>query len=136
MGRQLALLLTAALLALSRPALAHHSFAMFDQDNPIDLEGVVEGFKFTNPHSFIVLVVKQADGGAQTWNLEGTSPANLARAGWSSKSLKPGDEIKGKIWPLRSGAPGGGWSAVNVTFRDGRPIAEPPKETVAERPKE
>jgi hypothetical protein len=136
MGRQLALLLVAATLAVSAPALAHHSFAMFDQDHPVDLEGVVREFKFINPHTFIVLEVKQADGSIQTWNLEGRSPANLTRAGWSVKSLKAGDEIKAKIWPLRSGAPGGGWDAANVTFRDGRPIAEPPKVTVAERPKE
>jgi hypothetical protein len=136
MGRPLALLLVAAMLAVSAPALAHHSFAMFDQNNPVDLEGVVREFKFTNPHTFIVLEVKQADGSIQTWNLEGRSPANLTRAGWSNKSLKAGDEIKGKFWPLRSGAPGGGWDAANVTFRDGRPIGEPPKVTVAERPKE
>ena len=136
MGRRLALLLTAAMLALSGPALAHHSFAMFDQDNPIELEGVVAEFKFTNPHTFIVLQVKQADGSTQAWNLEGVSPANLTRSGWSSKSLKPGDEIKGKFWPLRSGAPGGAWTAINVTFRDGRPIVEPPKEAVAERAKQ
>jgi len=136
MVRRLALLVAAGNLALSASALAHHSFAMFDQDNPIELEGVVQEFKFTNPHTFIVLAVKQADGSIQTWNLEGTSPANLGRAGWSSKSLKAGDEIKGKIWPLRSGAPGGGWSVGNVTFRDGRPIGELPKESVAERPKD
>jgi hypothetical protein len=118
----------AALVVASGVAMAHHSFAMFDRDNPIELEGVVQEFKFTNPHTFIILAVKQEDGSIQTWNLEGTSPSNVARSGWSSKSLKAGDEVKLKIWPLRSGAPGGGWNVEQITFRDGRPIAERPKE--------
>ncbi|HKA42971.1 MAG TPA: DUF6152 family protein [Burkholderiales bacterium] len=106
----------------SGAALAHHSFAMFDQDNPVLLEGVVQEFKFTNPHTFIVLSVKDEKGSVQTWNLEGTSPSNLVRGGWSSKTLKTGDEIKLKIWPLRSGAPGGGWNVDQINFRDGKPI--------------
>jgi Family of unknown function (DUF6152) len=125
---QLTFLAGASLVVASGVATAHHSFAMFDRDNPIELEGVVEEFKFTNPHTFIILAVKQEDGSIQTWNLEGTSPSNVARSGWSSKSLKAGDEVKLMIWPLRSGAPGGGWSVEQITFRDGRPIAERPKE--------
>jgi hypothetical protein len=124
---QIAWLACASLVA-GGPAMAHHSFAMFDQANPIDLEGVVQEFKFTNPHTFILLAVKQEDGTTQTWNLEGNSPSNIVRGGWSSKSLKPGDEIRIKIWPLRSGAPGGGWNVDNINFRDGRPIADRPKE--------
>ena len=125
---QLTFLAGAALVVASGVAMAHHSFAMFDRDNPIELEGVVQEFKFTNPHTFIILAVKQEDGTIQTWNLEGTSPSNVARSGWSSRSLKAGDEVKLKIWPLRSGAPGGGWNVEQITFRDGRPIAERPKE--------
>ncbi|MEA2946739.1 MAG: hypothetical protein QOI40_2069, partial [Alphaproteobacteria bacterium] len=56
------------------------------------------------------------------WNLEGLSPSGLVRDGWTGKTLKPGDEIKVKIAPLRSGAPGGAWSASQISFRDGRPI--------------
>jgi len=129
MGRQLAGL--AVSVALMAPyaslapcgfALAHHSFAMFDQENQIDLEGVVQEFKFTNPHTFIFLQVKQEDGTIQTWNLEGASPSALVRDGWSSKSLKSGDEIKAKIAPLRSGAPGGAWTVQQIKYRDGRPL--------------
>jgi hypothetical protein len=124
---QLAWLACASLVA-GAPAMAHHSFAMFDQDNPLDLEGVVQEFKFTNPHTFILLAVKQEDGTTQTWNLEGNSPSTIVRGGWSSKSLKPGDQIRIKIWPLRSGAPGGGWNVDNINFHDEKPIADRPKE--------
>ena len=124
---QLALAACGLLIAASGAAVAHHSFAMFDQDNPVVLDGVVQDFKFTNPHTFIVLSVKQENGGTQTWNLEGTSPSSLVRGGWSSKTLKVGDEIKVRIWPLRSGAPGGGWNVDQISFRDGKPVGEPQK---------
>src|SRR5262249_37963845 len=52
-----------ALTAASGAAIAHHSTAMFDQENPIELVGTVKEFKFTNPHTFILLEVKGADGG-------------------------------------------------------------------------
>jgi hypothetical protein len=122
MRRQLAAILVSAALVTASGALAHHSFAMFDQENPLELDGVVQEFKFTSPHTFIILVVKQADGSTQAWSLEGGAPSALVRDGWSSKSLKAGDELKMTIEPLRSGAPGGSWNVGKTKFRDGRPI--------------
>lgn len=122
-GLLAALWVSGALSAASGSAAAHHSFAMFDQDNQIDLEGVVQEFKFASPHSAIVLEVKAQDGSTTVWNLEGQAPSSLVRDGWSSRSLKPGDELKLKIAPLRSGAPGGAWTTQQTNFRDGRPIA-------------
>ena len=107
MRRQLAVLASCAFVATSGAVSAHHSFAMFDQENPIELEGVVQEFKFTSPHSFIILQVRQQDGGTQLWSLEGGAPSALVRDGWSSKTLKPGDELQLTVEPLRSGAPGG-----------------------------
>jgi hypothetical protein len=64
--------------------------------------------------------VKQNDGSTVTWSLEGQSPSLLAREGWTSRTLKVGDEVKMRIAPLRSGAPGGAWAAGQISFRDGR----------------
>ncbi len=123
MTRQLtALLVGGALVAFGGAALAHHSFAMFDSEHPLELEGTVQEFKFTSPHTFILLQVKGQDGSATVWNLEGASPSALVRDGWSSKTLKNGDELKMKIDPLRSGAPGGAWAVKNTKFKDGKPI--------------
>jgi hypothetical protein len=108
--------------ATSGAVLAHHSFAMFDQENPIELAGTVKEFKFTSPHTFILLQVNGADGTPVVWNLEGASPSALVRDGWSSKSLKAGDELQMKIDPLRSGAPGGAWAVPKTKFKDGKPI--------------
>jgi len=123
MGRLLtAILVSVALVVFGKSVMAHHSFAMFDTENPIELEGTVQDFKFTSPHTFILLVVKKDGVDPVTWNLEGASPSALVRDGWSSKSLKPGDELQMKIDPLRSGAPGGAWAVQKTKFKDGRPI--------------
>ena len=117
-----ALLGSVAFVATSGAVLAHHSFAMFDQENPVELSGTVKEFKFTSPHTFILLQVNGPDGAPVVWNLEGASPSALVRDGWSSKSLKSGDELQMKIDPLRSGAPGGAWAVPKTKFKDGKPI--------------
>ena len=123
MARQLPVwLFSILLLALPAGAWAHHSFAMFDDEHPVDLAGVVTDFKFTSPHAFIMVKVAGEDGNAQVWSLEGVSASSLVRDGWTSKTLKPGDEIKAKVTPLRSGAPGGAWTAKDTSFKDGKPI--------------
>jgi hypothetical protein len=122
MRRQLAALMGIAFAATSGTVLAHHSFAMFDNENPIELEGIVQEFKFTSPHTFIILDVKQQDGSSQLWSLEGAAPSALVRDGWSSKTIKAGDELKMTIMPLRSGAPGGSWSVEKTKLRSGQPI--------------
>jgi hypothetical protein len=120
--RLAAVLAGGAMLAAGNAALAHHSFAVFDIEHPLELQGTVQQFRFTSPHSFIVLEVKGDDGSTTIWNLEGASPSFLVRDGWSSQSLKSGDQIKLSIDPLRSGAPGGAWIGQRVTFTSGRPV--------------
>ena len=114
----------AAVVAFTGMAVAHHSFAMFDQEHPVEVTGVVKEYKYTSPHSFIILEIKDKDGNSEAWNLEGGSPSALARDGWTSKSLKAGDQLKLTIEPLRSGAPGGAWNVNKIKFIDGKPIAE------------
>jgi Family of unknown function (DUF6152) len=126
MRRQLTtLLVSGAFMAAGGAAMAHHSFAMFDQENPIELEGTVQEFKYTSPHTFILLVVKDKDGESTVWNLEGGAPSNLVRDGWSSATLKPDDEIRLTVEPLRSGAPGGAWNATKIRLKSGEPIVKP-----------
>ena len=123
MGRKLTTLLVGgALVATTGAVLAHHSFAMFDMEHPAEMSGTVTDFKFTSPHTFILLSVKGDDGKSVTWNLEGASPSALVRDGWSSKALKSGDEVSVKVNPLRSGAPGGAWDVKTIKFKDGKPI--------------
>jgi hypothetical protein len=121
-----ALLVTGAIATAGGPAVAHHSFAMFDQDHKAERVGVVKEFKLTAPHVFIMLEIKEEDGASNVWALEGEAPAALVRDGWTSRSLKPGDEIKLMVAPLRSGAAGGAWVIKDISFSDGKPIVVRP----------
>src|SRR5579863_7536719 len=90
-------------------AQAHHSPSEFDIVGPIDIAGTVQEFRYTSPHSYILMKVKGADGRIATWWLEGVAGETLGRDGWTSKSLKPGDEIRATISPLLNGGAGGAW---------------------------
>ena len=103
--------------ALSVPASAHHSFAMFDAQKSMTLEGTVKEFQWTNPHSWILLMVDNAEGKPEQWAIEMGGPAGLARQGWRPKTLTPGMKVKTVIHPLRDGANGGQFMA--VTLPDG-----------------
>jgi hypothetical protein len=107
-----------ALLAAPASVYAHHSYAMFDAQKNLQLEGVVETFKWTNPHSYIEVLVTDEKGVAQKWGVECGSPAQLVKAGWRATSLKPGDHVVITIHPLRSGEFGGAF--VQVQTPEGR----------------
>ena len=96
-----------AALLMASSAFAHHSFAMFDQSRTLTLEGTVEELRWTNPHVFIELLVKNENGEDEQWSIEMTSPEHLARAGWRPGTLKPGDKVTLNIHPLIDGDKGG-----------------------------
>lgn len=103
------------------PLSAHHSFAaQYDSSKPVTLTGVVTKVEWTNPHARFYINVKAADGTVTHWNLELASPNYLKRAGWSSTSLKEGDEVTIEGSLARSGANMA--NAASVTFADGRRV--------------
>src|SRR5512145_290800 len=92
-------------LCFGTPVLAHHSFAaQYDANKPVTLKGKVTKVEWTNPHARFYIDVKDADGAVVNWNLELASPNYLKRAGWSSTSLKEGDEVTVEGSMARSGA--------------------------------
>jgi|SRR5580700_8775791 hypothetical protein len=106
------MLIAAAALACALPAMAHHSFAMFDMNKPTTLSGTVKELQWTNPHCFIQLLV--AAGGAardtqNEWSIEMASPGQLLRGGWKPGTLKPGDKITLVVFPMRDGSKGGSY---------------------------
>lgn len=98
--------LAVAATLIAAPALAHHSFAMFDQKKVMTLEGTVTTFQWTNPHSFIEIDVP-ANGKVVHWSIELNSPNNLKRQGWTRTALKAGDKVTLRMNPLRDGKHGG-----------------------------
>ena len=103
----------AALLLAPLPALAHHSYAMFDMQKTVTLQATVVRFKWQNPHAFIEADAT-ARSGTERWSIEMTSPNNLAQEGWKRNSLKPGDRVTIWVHPLRSGARGGSYVGVRL----------------------
>ena len=101
------------------PASAHHSFAMFDGQKMITLEGTIKEFLWTYPHAWIVMMVPGAEGGpAKQWSLELPGPAGLANKGWLPKSLTPGMKVVAVAHPLKNGEAGG--AGVEITLPDGK----------------
>ena len=104
-------------------ALAHHSFAMFDNSKEMVLTGTVKEFQWTNPHTWVQVMVPDASGKLKEWSIEGSSPNGLARQGWKRNTLKPGDKVSVTINPLKSGEAGG--SFVRAKLPDGSFIGRP-----------
>ena len=121
-GPTLLIALAMTLAGVSGPALAHHSFAMFDRQKETVLKGTVKTFQWTNPHSFIELEVVDPQGMIASYSIEMNSPNNLSRQGWKSTSLKPGDKVSVTMNPLRDGTRGGLF--VNVQTPDGRTLGD------------
>lgn len=105
-------------------ALAHHSPVMFDQTQQVTLTGTVREFQWTNPHSYIQLVVKHDQGQDVEWNLEMAAPTYLYNLGWRPATLKAGDVVTVTIAPLRKGGNGG--LLLKATTADGTPIGRTP----------
>ena len=105
--------LAAAVLAAA-PASAHHSFAMFDNNKNMTLEGTVKEFQWTNPHSWVQIMVKDASGKDVEWSVEAGSPNGLSRQGWSRHAAKPGDKASIVIHPLKDGTAGGSLVSMEV----------------------
>jgi hypothetical protein len=108
----------AALLFVAAPVYAHHSFAMYDNENQVKMKGKVTDFQWTNPHVYIELDSDEETKGRTHWTIEGANPGILNRVGWKFNMIKPGDEITVIVAPLRSGD--GGALLKQVTLADGR----------------
>jgi len=116
-----ALALTAVLVFATIPARAHHAFAAeFDVNRPIKLRGTVSKMDWINPHSWIHIDVKGADGGVVSWAIEGGSPNVLLRLGFTKDALPAGSEIVLEGYQAKDGSNRGVGKV--LTFADGRKL--------------
>jgi len=111
------LLLAASLSALTLVAGAHHSGAMFDEQKEVSVTGEVKEFQYTNPHSWLLVDVKGADGQVTTWGFEAEGPSTLLRAGIRRSDFAPGAKITITGHPMKDGRPAAAW--VKATKEDG-----------------
>jgi hypothetical protein len=98
-----------AVAAFTASAVAHHSFAMFDAEKTVTLEGTVKEFEWVNPHAWLrILVSDEKTGGKPVvWAVELSSPSRLITMGMRADSVKPGDAVSVTFHPMRDGARGG-----------------------------
>jgi len=106
------------------PAWSHHSFAMFDHDKFLTLDGTIRNVEWVNPHSWIFLDVADPDkpGTAVTWAIEGASPGIFSRQGFTRKDFAAGSRMKIDIHPNKDGSMAGQF--LRVTFPDGRVVGD------------
>jgi hypothetical protein len=115
------LLLAAALCLPAIPAAAHHSFAAeYDSARPTTMTGVVTKIDWSNPHVYVYIAVKGADGQVVSWALEGHPPNTLRRTGWHPSSLHEGDTITVNGWLSKDGS--NRMAGREVTLADGRKL--------------
>ena len=120
-GITLAFACGAMLLVSTAPALAHHSFASeYDADKPAKIQRTVKKVEWINPHSWITIGVKAADGTIQTWEIEAGAPNAMFRRGFNKDSLPLGTEIVVTGYLAKNGL-----HRINgrdLTFPDGRKL--------------
>ncbi len=98
---------------------------MFEWGTEKTLNGTIEKYQWTQPHTFIWINVPGKAGKVQEWGLEGMSPSWLGRRGWNLHSVKPGDKVSIVYYPLKDGRPGGFY--VRVTGSDGKTLEALPQ---------
>ena len=103
---RISLLICAAAIA-AVPASAHHTASMFAMDKELVVAGTVKEFQYTNPHSWIQVLVPGATGTPVEWSVETQAPIVLLRAGIKPNSFQPGDKVTIRMHPLKDGGAGG-----------------------------
>jgi hypothetical protein len=109
---------------LSAPAFSHHSNVAFEVTKVDTITGVVTNFQWSNPHTWLKVMVSDGKGGNAEWGLEGRAPGVLLRAGWSKKALVPGETVTVDYSPARDGTKTG--LIARVTKADGTILANAP----------
>jgi hypothetical protein len=109
------LLLAAATVTVS----AHHAFAAeFDANKPVNFKGTVTKMEWTNPHTWLHVDVKKADGTVESWAIEAGTPNVLFRRGFTKESLLPGTEIVIDGYQAKDGSHRA--NGRNLTLPDGK----------------
>ena len=131
------LLAAFALLGASVPAFAHHGFTVeFDPTKCMDLKGTLTGIDWENPHAYLHMDVKDADGATHNWRLEMVTPNALKRNGTTRQDFEGniGKPIAARACPTKAGGTPYRGAAEYLALADGliRPVGQPVENRTAE----
>src|SRR5688500_12451164 len=84
----------------STPA-AHNGSADYHVDREVTVKGVVKEWRWTNPHTWIYVTVTKADGSVELWDGEGPPLTWATQRGWSTATLRAGEEVSVVMYPSR-----------------------------------
>ena len=116
-----AALVTFVLVVSNTTALAHHAFSSeFDANRPVKFTGTVSKMMWVNPHAWIYVDVKNADGTVEEWMVEAGTPNTLLRRGFTKASLLPGTVIKVDGYQSKDGSLRA--NGRDLTLPDGRTL--------------
>jgi hypothetical protein len=117
---------------MAAPAVAHHSFSMFDQSKTFQVQGTVKEVLLVNPHSWLQVMSTDAQGKAVEYTFEMSAVATMARDGWTRDKVLVGDKVTVMGHPLRDGTPGGQF--LSITLPSGQKIAHEYRDTPPPEP--
>jgi len=112
--------LVGLLLAVTASVGAHHSTSAYDRTKTVELSGAVKEMQWTNPHSWIQILVTDSQGATTEWAVETGTPTINLRHGWKRDDVKPGDRISMVVYPARDGTAHG--TLATITLADGRTL--------------
>jgi hypothetical protein len=119
--RSVIVVAVASLILAAVPAWAHHAFAAeFDAKKPVHFEGVVTKVELINPHTWIHLDVKNADGTVTNWMFEAGSPNVLLRRGFTKASVPQGTAVVVDGYQSKDGSNRA--NGRDITLPDGRKL--------------
>ena len=103
---------------------SHHSNSAYRVDEIITLTGTVKEWRWSNPHTWLILTVNDENGESQEWAVEGRAPGILGRAGWAPTILEPGEAVTVHASPAKDGSHVG--IIARVTKADGTVLGNRP----------
>jgi len=119
-SRKVFMIIALGIIFVGSPVYSHHSTAMFNQEQVLSLSGTIKEFQFTNPHTWVQVLVKDERGQEVEWSLEWGSPNTLGRQGIRPSTFPAGAGVTIRTYPMKDGSPGGLF--IGARFADGKTI--------------